>query len=141
MICTHDAEWIAAKNFRNRYFFEPNKIEDPYTWTFDHKDHQHLILYKGVNIVGYAHVQLWPEKRAALRMIVIDEKEQRQGYGKEFMFLIHKWLGLKGYKSLHTESSPAALKFYQAIHYIEMPFDDPDDYVSDPRDIPMGKLL
>ena len=34
VICTHRAEWEAAKNFRNKYFFEPNKIDDPYSWTF-----------------------------------------------------------------------------------------------------------
>ena len=141
VICTHRAEWVAAKHFRNKYFFEPNKIEDPYTWTFDHKDHQHFILYQGVNIVGYAHVQLWPENRAALRIIVIDEKEQGKGYGKEFMSLIEKWLRLEGYKSIHTESSPEALKFYQAINYVKMPFDDPDGYEGSPDDIEMGKLL
>ena len=141
VICTHYTEWSAAKQFRNKYFFEPNKIEDPYTWTFDHKDHKHFILYKGVNIVGYAHVQLWPENRAALRIIVIDEKEQGKGYGREFMSLIEKWLRLESYKSIHTESSPAALKFYQAINYVKMPFDDPDGYEGDPSDTPMGKLL
>ena len=83
VICTHYTEWSAAKQFRNKYFFEPNKIEDPYTWTFDHKDHKHFILYKGINIVGYAHVQLWQENRAALRIIVIDEKEQGKGYATQ----------------------------------------------------------
>lgn len=141
VICTHYTEWSAAKQFRNKYFFEPNKIEDPYTWTFDHKDHKHFILYQGVNIVGYAHVQLWPENRAALRIIVIDEKEQGKGYGKEFMSLIEKWLRLEGYKSIHTESSPEALKFYQAINYVKMSFDDPDGYEGSPDDIEMGKLL
>lgn len=141
VICTHYTEWSAAKQFRNKYFFEPNKIEDPYTWTFDHKDHKHFILYKGVNIVGYAHVQLWQENRAALRIIVIDEKEQGKGYGREFMSLIEKWLRLESYKSIHTESSPAALKFYQAINYVKMPFDDPDGYEGSPDDIEMGKLL
>lgn len=141
VICTHYTEWSAAKQFRNKYFFGPNKIEDPYTWTFDHKDHKHFILYKGINIVGYAHVQLWQENRAALRIIVIDEKEQGKGYGKEFMSLIDKWLRLEGYKSIHTESSPAALKFYQAINYVKMPFDDPDGYEGSPDDIEMGKLL
>ncbi len=141
VICTHGAEWSAAKQFRNKYFFEPNKIEDPYTWTFDHKDHKHFILYKGAKFVGYAHVQLWPENRAALRIIVIDEKEQGKGYGKEFMSLIEKWLQLEGYKSIHTESSPEALKFYQAIYYVKMPFDDPDGYEGSPDDIEMGKLL
>jgi len=57
------------------------------------------------------------------------------------MSLIEKWLRLEGYKSIHTESSPEALKFYQAINYVKMPFDDPDGYEGDPSDTPMGKLL
>ncbi len=141
VICAHYTEWKAAKHFRNKYFFEPNKREDPYTWTFDHRNHKHFILYKGVNIVGYAHVELWPENRAALRIIVIDEKEQGERYGKEFMSLIEKWLRLEGYKSIHTESSSAALRFYQDINYIEMSFNDPDGYEGSPDDIEMGKLL
>ena len=140
-ICTHYTEWEYAKNFRMHYFFGPMKIEDPYTWTFEHKDHKHFILYKGTSIVGYAHIQLWPENRATIRIIVIDEKHQRKGYGKEFMILIEKWLKLEGYKSVHIESSPAALKFYKRINYEEMPFNDPDGYEGCSEDIPMGKLL
>ena len=57
------------------------------------------------------------------------------------MSLIEKWLLLEGYKSIHTESSPEALKFYQAINYVKMPFDDPDGYQGSPDDIEMGKIL
>ena len=52
--------------------------------------------------------------------------------GKEFMSLVEKWLRLESYKSIHTESSPAALKFYQAINYVKMPFNDPDGYEGNP---------
>jgi hypothetical protein len=45
------------------------------------------------------------------------------------------------YKSIHTESSPAVLKLYQAIDYIEMPFNDPEGYEGSLNDIAMGKLL
>ncbi|MAP25178.1 MAG: GNAT family N-acetyltransferase [Rickettsiales bacterium] len=96
VICAHELEWAAAKQFRNTYFFEPHKTEDPYTWTFEHKDHKHLILYKGVNIVGYAHVQFLPDNRSALRMIAIDKREQGKGYGGKFISLIEKWLKLEG---------------------------------------------
>lgn len=34
------------------------------------------------------------KNRSALRLIVIDEKEQGKGYGKEFMSFIEKWLRL-----------------------------------------------
>ena len=29
-----------------------------------------LVLYKGVNIFGYAHVQLWPKNRKAIRAFI-----------------------------------------------------------------------
>lgn len=141
VICAHNTEWESAKNFRKKYFFEPDKIEDPYTWTFDHKDHKHFVLYQGVELVGYAHIQLWPENRAAIRIIVIDDKHQSKGYGKEFLSLIEKWLKLGGYKSIHAESSPEALKFYKRMKYEEMPFNDPDGYKGSPEDIAMGRLL
>lgn len=136
-----NGEWTAIEEMRNKYFFEPNKIEDPYTWTFEHKDHKHFILYKGVDVVGYAHIQLWPENRAAFRIIAIDEQHQGKGYCKKFMALIEKWLQLEGYKSIHIESSPAVLNFYKTICYVEMPFNDPDGYEGGADDIAMGKLL
>ena len=141
VIATHFSEWAAVKAFRNTYFFEPNQIADPYTWTFDHKDHKHFVLYQGVDIIGYAHIQLWPAQRAALRMIAIDEQYRGKGHGRAFMALIEKWLKLQDYKSIHTESSPAALAFYKGLDYRAMPFDDPDGYEGGPDDIAMGKML
>lgn len=141
MHCTHHAEWEATKEFRQKYFFDSVPIADPYTWTFDHKDHIHFVLYKGVEIVGYAHLQLWPETRAAIRIIVIEEHLRNQGLGSKFLDLCEKWLKQQGYTSLHVESSPKALAFYQKHDYVEMPFNDPDGYESDPQDIDVGKIL
>ena len=141
VICTHHTEWDSVKKFRNTYFFNPHHIEDPYTWTFNHKDHKHFVLYQGVEIIGYAHVQLWPKQKAAIRMIVIDELKRRQGLGKKLIHLIEKWLRLQDYKSVHTESSPSALGFYKHLNYVCMSFNDPDGYESHPDDIAMGKNL
>lgn len=135
--CMHDQEWSAAKDFRAQFF----KTDDPYTWTFDHKDHHHIVLYKGIDIVGYSHVQLWADKRAALRIITIDSSNRGQGYGSKFLQLIEKWLALHDYKSIHTQSAPHAVNFYKKSNYMPMPFNDPDSYESSPHDIPLGKLL
>jgi GNAT superfamily N-acetyltransferase len=134
-------ELQAAKILRQKYIFDQAKIQDPYLWTFDSKDHVHFVLYKGVDIIGYAHLQLWLEKRAALRIIAIDEKYRSHGYGGEFLKFCEKWLKSQGYKSLHVESSPKAYSFYKKYRFIEMPFDDPDNYESDEQDIPVGKIL
>jgi GrpB-like predicted nucleotidyltransferase (UPF0157 family)/aminoglycoside phosphotransferase (APT) family kinase protein len=102
--CTHHSEWAAAKHFRDTYFFGPHGIEDPYTWTFTHEEHEHLVLYQGTEIVAYAHIQFWPDKRAAIRMIATDESKRHQSFGSVFLALIEKWLQRLGIKSIHAES-------------------------------------
>lgn len=139
--CSDDLEWGVAKNFRNQYFFKPQNIDDPYTWTFNHLEHTHLVLYQGVEIIGYAHIQFWPDNMAAIRIIVIDANKQAQGYGSKFFLLIEQWLKNLEIKSIHAESRPSSLKFYIKNGYVEMPFNDPENHKSDPRDILVGKLL
>ena len=98
-------------------------------------------MYQGADSIGYAHIQLWPLQRAAVRMIVIEEKHRGKNHGREFMDFIEKWLKLQGYKSVHTQSSPAALGFYKQRGFKPMPFKDPDGYESSPGDSAMGKVL
>lgn len=139
--CVHDREWQVARSLRQKYFFDHVPIQDPYTWTFDHPDHAHLVLYKGTEIVGYAHIQLWSDQRAALRIIVIDESFRNQRLGSFFLTFCEQWLKQKGFKALVTQSSPAAESFYHALSYEEMSFNDPDGHPTDSRDIDLGKEL
>jgi GNAT superfamily N-acetyltransferase len=141
MRCTHYAEWDMAKKLRQKYFFDPLGITDPYTWTFDHKDHVHFVLYQGVEIIGYAHIQLWPDHRAALRIFVIDEAYRHHGFGSQFLQLCERWLKKQGIRSLHDEARPDAVKFYRKNGYAEMPFLDPSGEPPSPQDIAMGKKL
>jgi len=134
-------EWAAVKGMRNQYFFGLVNIEDPYTWTFDDLNHFHIVLMEGCDIVGYAHLQFWPHNRAALRIIVIEEAYRRQGMGQYFLAKLERWLSHQGIRSFHTQTSPEAKPFYQQAGYAEMPFNDPDGYKGDPRDIDMGKGL
>jgi len=134
-------EWAAAKHFRNTYFFSPHGIEDPYTWTFKHEEHAHLVLYQGTEIVAYAHIQFWPHKRAAIRIIATDENKRNQSFGSKFLTLIEKWLKSLGVKSIHAESRQTSLRFYLKNGYTGMPFDDPEGHKSDPNDVPVGKVL
>ncbi len=139
--CTHHAEWESVKTLRQKEFFDKHEIQDPYTWTFDHPCHVHLVFYKGVEIIGYAHLQRWSEERFALRIIVIDVLHRNNGVGRRFLEMIEKWLTTQRCRLLQTEASPEALPFYKKCGYVEMPFDDPDGYESDPRDTPLGKRL
>lgn len=141
MHCTHYAEWDMAKKLRQKYFFDPAGISDPYTWTFDHKDHIHFILYQGVEIIGYAHIQLWPNHRAALRVFVIDEAYRHHGFGSQFLQLCERWLKRQGIHSLHDEARPDAVQFYRKNGYTEMLFEDPSGEPPSPLDVAMGKIL
>lgn len=134
-----DREWATVRTLRQKYFFTSNV--DPYTWTFEHKDHVHFVFYKNADIIGYAHLQLWAECRAALRIIAIDERFRNRGFGSQFLKLCERWLCHQGFKMLLIQSSPEAYKFYCQHEYVKMPFNDPDGYVTDPRDIEIGKFL
>jgi len=127
-------EWETLRHFRQKYFYDKVPIAE-------HKDHLHFILYQGATIIGYAHVQLWPESSAVLRIIVIDEPYRNQGYGGEFLKHCERWLKQQGIKVLHTQASPQAHPFYCKYGYIEMPFNDPDGYESGSQDIAMVKVL
>lgn len=139
--CTHYFEWDVAKKLRQDYFFGPAGVSDPYTWTYDHKDHIHFILYQGVEIIGYAHIQLWLNHRAALRIFVIDEAHRQHGFGSQFLQLCEQWLKRQGIHSLHDEARPDAVKFYRKNGYAEMPFEDPSGEPPSPLDVAMGKIL
>ena len=139
--CNDDTEWSAAKHFRDTYFFAPQAIEDPYTWTFNHSEHAHLVLYEACEIIGYAHIQFWPNQRAAIRIIAVDEDKRNQNAGRVFLALIERWLKSIGVKSIHAESRKSSLGFYLKNGYTEMPFNDPEVHESDPNDVPVGKLL
>lgn len=141
VLCTHALEWEAAKRFRQKYFFGPYGVDDPYTWTFNHPQHKHFALYQGTEIIGYAHIQLWPHKRAAMRIIVIDETKRNNNFGGKFLALCERWLKSEGYKSIHAESRPTSLRFYTKNGYAQMPFNDPEGHESDPQDIAVSKQL
>ncbi len=141
LLCTHATEWAASKHFRDTFYFEQHGIDDPYIWTFNHKNHAHLVLYQGVDIIGYAHIQFWPDQRGVIRIITIDEHKRNQNAGTQFLSLIEKWLKSLGVKSIHAESRKTSLRFFLTNGYIEMPFDDPDGHQSDLKSVPVGKIF
>lgn len=136
-----NAEWSAVRHFRQFYFFDNAGLQDPYTWTFEHPDHVHFVLYQGAEIIGYAQLILWPLKRSAMRIIVVDEAKRNQQLGSQFLKLCEKWLKSQGYQSLHLEARPTAEKFYRSNGYSDMPFDEPGCGETEPPDIALGKIL
>lgn len=134
-------EWERVKYFRQHYFFRLLNIEDPYTKTFTDPSHFHIVLRKGVTIMGYAHLQFWPDARAALRIIVLEESFRNQCIGHKFLQSLERWLSHHEIKSLHIQSSSETYNFYKQNGYIEMPFRDPEGHEANPKQIDMGKIL
>ncbi len=139
--CTTPQEKEVAQRFRQKHFFDRISIKDPYVWTFSREGHSHFVLYKKGLVIGYAHIQYWPDHRTALRIIVIDETERKHGYGSFLLKFCEQKLTEEGIKILHTEAAPDVVEFYKNLGYSEMPFDDPEKHPSDERDTPMGKKL
>lgn len=140
LICSKE-EKRAALDFRQKHFFDRIKIQDPYAWALDHKDHLHWLLYDTDEVIGYAHVQMWPDHRGALRIIVVDEQKRGQGMGKCLMDHCELELKKLGVTLFQTEASPSAYPFYQKLGYIDMPFNNPDGEATHPDDQAMGKYL
>lgn len=140
-LISSEKEKKAALNFRQKHFFDQRGFKDPYAWTLDQKDHLHWLLYDGDKVIGYAHVQIWPEHRAALRIIVIDEQKRGSGMGKYLMDCCERELRKQGISLLQTEASPNAYLFYKKLGYIEIPFNNPDGEPTHPDDRAMGKYL
>jgi GNAT superfamily N-acetyltransferase len=130
-----------ALAFRQKHFFDQRGFPDPYAWTLEGKDHLHWLLYDNGKVIGYAQVQIWPNDRAALRLIIIDESVQGHGMGKYLMDFCEQALKQRSIKLLQTEASPNAYPFYQKLGYIEMPFNSPDGEPTHSNDRGMGKYL
>ena len=72
-------ERSAALKYRQEYLRDKQNKEESCILTFDSSEHQHFILYKGVEIIGYAHVQLCQDGGAPIRAVVIDKAKCGQG--------------------------------------------------------------
>jgi N-acetylglutamate synthase-like GNAT family acetyltransferase len=136
-----EAEWGVVCQLRQPYFFDPSLSDDPCQWTFHHEDHFHLLLKMNKDIIGYAALQFWPNKRAALRLIVIREEYRYYGVGTKFLNSIETWLISQDIESIHIQASLQAQTFYEKNHYMELPFNDPDGEERNANYIEMGKIL
>ena len=140
-LISSEKEKKEARDFRQKHFFDRLGLQDPYAWTLGLENHLHWLLYDKGRVIGYAHVQSWPDHRAALRIIVIDDEMRGLGMGKFLMDYCEKTLKEQGVTLLQTEASPNAYIFYKKLGYIEMPFNSPDGEPTHPDDRAMGKYL
>lgn len=138
--CRHAAHWEQVRRMRQQFFFDPARIDDPYHWSFTHANHRHFVLLSGVETVAYAHVQYWPDVRAALRIMVVEPAQRGQGLGRLMLQGLERYLRGESRVSLHLESSVAAVGFYLKQGYRAHPFGDPAGATS-PDDVALAKSL
>ena len=138
--CMHDVEWEAFHRIRKEVLFDPagivydinpSNMKDP-NW-------YHMVLYKGVDIIGVASVQfLKNAHEAALRPFAILPEHQGKGLGQWFLTFIEKWVKLKGKSTLKMHASLKAERFYRRLGYSDMSFHEPTPF----KDIvDLGKIL
>lgn len=95
VLATHYSEWDAVRALRKKYFFDS---QDPNVWTFNHPQHAHLILYQGIDIIGYAHVEFEHNHQAIIKMIEANDNTNKKSIEIKFLTLIQKWFRITGHK-------------------------------------------
>lgn len=138
-LCTHYAEWDAAKSFRELYYSELS-VPDPLVEGFDHPDHAHLVLYHGIKIIGYAHIQFLQNKKASLRVFVITREKCGHRFEREFFKIIESWLCAKEIVCVYTQIPSSESAFYTRQGYVEIPF-GADDCTDSSEYIALQKTL
>lgn len=98
--CVHHEEWQAVKRLRQQYFLDQKKNDDSEAWTFNHKDHVHFVLYKGIEILGYAHLEIQPGYKAILKCMSIGHVKQHKEIDLYFLQKIKEWLNRKSVQNL-----------------------------------------
>jgi GrpB-like predicted nucleotidyltransferase (UPF0157 family)/N-acetylglutamate synthase-like GNAT family acetyltransferase len=133
--------WRMVQALTNREWAAVSALQQNFLNTAistDRKDHIHFVFYKNAEIIGYAHLQLRSKHRAALCLIVIDDRYRNQGFGSQFLKLCERWLVHQGFNTLLVKSSPEAYQFFYKQGYSKMSFDDLNEPSADTQ---IGKVL
>jgi GrpB-like predicted nucleotidyltransferase (UPF0157 family)/ribosomal protein S18 acetylase RimI-like enzyme len=136
---------VTAKEFEAYHRIRKEQIFDPINIVYDanhpamtDKNHFHLVMYSGSQIVSVAHIEFLNESEAALRSLAIDSKFQKRGYAKQMMQLLEKWLKHKKVKLFKMHARLDAEAFYRKLGYEDCKFDDQS--IAE-RYIDLGKVL
>ncbi|HTM63449.1 MAG TPA: bifunctional GrpB family protein/GNAT family N-acetyltransferase [Gammaproteobacteria bacterium] len=136
-----DREWSAYHRIRKQQIFDLLQVEyDVNHPTLKDEAHIHLVLYKGSEIVGAAHLEFLSDTEAALRPFAIDAPYQNAGTGSKFLIAIERWLKQQGVHLLRLHAYSKALTFYQRLGYVPMPFPE-DNHLPNIDPVDMGKYL
>ena len=92
LIMTDETERGAARKYRREYADSQQDEESDKSSILDSADWQHFILYKGVEIIGYACVHLHTQIEDTISSLIIDKEKEGLGYDREFAGMIQKWI-------------------------------------------------
>ncbi|MDR3273726.1 MAG: GrpB family protein [Puniceicoccales bacterium] len=93
--CIAEDEWEAVKIFRRNYF-DRFGVSDPINGNLDGPNHEHFLLYRGVEIIGYAHIHVSSKSKAELSIL---ETPTQKDFSW-FLDMIKKWMEAHGYEFL-----------------------------------------
>lgn len=90
----HHQEWEAVKRFRIDYNLQNGgDLEDKKAWSLNFADHHHFILYEGIEIAGYAHLELRPKGRVKEWIFILDPRYKTHApWFKEYL---NQWIEFK----------------------------------------------
>jgi len=125
MYCNHYNEWQRYHSIRKEQIFNRINVEyDPNHPTMSSPNCFHFILYKGIEIVTVAMVELLDDEVAVLRSLATDEQHKMKGYGKEMMRLLERWIKYQNRKIIKMHANLEAEEFYRKLRYKEIEFND-----------------
>lgn len=95
--CTHDEEWKSYHRIKEEQILTPIGI----SYDYNHKslqaqDHYHLVFYKGINIMGIAHMEFLNDQEAILKSLAVDppyKGQETEIFMKNFLI---KWVRYHG---------------------------------------------
>lgn len=76
--CNDETEWRAAHEL----------AADADRETFHQPGHEHLVLYRGTEIVGYAHLHFLPHQQVVISAVRVMQADSRD----EFLSLVRRWI-------------------------------------------------
>ncbi|MGD0465894.1 MAG: bifunctional GrpB family protein/GNAT family N-acetyltransferase [Gammaproteobacteria bacterium] len=125
--CMHDNEWATYHRIREEQIFNTiNTAYDRNHSSITAENNYHFILYKGINIVAVAHVELLQDGiTIALRSLATDSQYKKQGCGRYIMQTLEKLGKYQKQQFIKMHARLSAEQFYRKLGYVDMPFDDP----------------
>jgi len=120
VIGTHHSEIAEIKKIRNQVKANLAKIDQD-LWTLLSDRHYHTLLYKGLNIVAYAHVEFLANNNVCIPMIATTTNDFAME--KELIILLNKWFILENKQLIFIRVNPSKLENYIEQGFIQSKVD------------------